>query len=103
MPQQKLNLLQFPALRSAELRRCAPQIMRRQLADPDLRLRTHAPAATPRARSTRPCPLDRLPARAGRSVLSLSLPTLSFFLIKCSGLADSKRLPWMGTVRILLY
>ena len=35
MPQQKLNLLQFPALRSAELRRRPPQIMRRQLADPD--------------------------------------------------------------------
>jgi hypothetical protein len=29
--------------------------------------------------------------------------SMSFFLIKCSGLADSKRLPWMGTVRILLY
>src|ERR1700722_11017522 len=34
MPQQKLNLLQFPALRAAELRRRA--------------LHTHAPAATPR-------------------------------------------------------
>jgi len=37
MPQQKLNLLQFPALRSAELSRRPPKIMRRQLADPDLR------------------------------------------------------------------
>jgi hypothetical protein len=37
VPQQKLNLLQLAALRAAELRRRAPQIMRRQLADPDLR------------------------------------------------------------------
>src|SRR6202047_5437391 len=37
MPQQELNLLQLAALRSAELRRRAPQIVRRQLADPDLR------------------------------------------------------------------
>jgi hypothetical protein len=29
MPQQKLNLLQFPALRAAELRRRPPQIVRR--------------------------------------------------------------------------
>ena len=37
MPQQELNLLQLAALRSAELRCRAPKIMRRQLADPDLR------------------------------------------------------------------
>jgi len=37
MPQQKLNLLQFAALRSAELSCRASKIMRRQLADPDLR------------------------------------------------------------------
>src|SRR3984957_1499913 len=37
MAQQKLNLLQLAALRSAELRCRAPKIMRRQLADPDLR------------------------------------------------------------------
>ena len=34
MPRQKLNLLQLPALRAAQLRRRAPKIMRRQLADP---------------------------------------------------------------------
>jgi hypothetical protein len=60
MPQQKLNLLQLAALRAAEIRRRAPRI--------------HARAATPRARSTRPCPLGRSRARAGRLVLSLSLP-----------------------------
>src|ERR1700722_2517420 len=32
---------------------------------------TRVPAATPRARSTRPCPLGCSRARAGRSVLSL--------------------------------
>jgi hypothetical protein len=36
MPQQKLNLLELPALRAAQLRRRPPQIVRRQLADPDL-------------------------------------------------------------------
>ena len=36
MPQQKLNLLQLAAFRGRARRR-APQIMRRQLADPDLR------------------------------------------------------------------
>jgi hypothetical protein len=42
VPEQKLNLPQLAALRTAELRRRAPQIMRRQLADPDLRcLLTH--------------------------------------------------------------
>jgi hypothetical protein len=36
MPEQKLNLFQFPALRAAQLRRRPLQIVRRQLADPDL-------------------------------------------------------------------
>jgi hypothetical protein len=63
MPQQELNLFQLAALRAAELRRRPPQIMRRQLADPDCRLS----------------------------------------LIYDSARADSKRLPWMGTVRILFY
>jgi hypothetical protein len=37
MPEQQLNLLQFRALRPTEIRRCPPQIMRRQFAAPDLR------------------------------------------------------------------
>src|SRR6202035_6202049 len=48
--------------------RAAPDPRFRSVAD------TRVPAATPRARSTRPCPLGRSPARAGRSVLSLFLP-----------------------------
>src|SRR5580704_17093831 len=74
MPQQELNLLQLAALRSAAdgsevvADRAAPAPRFRSVAH------TRVPAARPRAPLTRSCPLGRSRARAGRSVLSLSLP-----------------------------